>query len=269
MSQEIATRSAEEQALIEAQNAELEGVSFQVPILKVGQPLTREVQAGDAERGEFINTLSGEGLGEEVDFIVCYYNQGRFASDKESGRAFTAFDQLIPESWEPLVGAEFVGTPFVEYADAEERYKERVNAKEIEWGKGPLVSTTHNYTGFVIVDVPEDEEGEAEYQPVRLSLQRTNMPAVRKFTQVQRAMLRGKPFYDLVFHLTTYEKQFKKGPAYLLNPKPGRKTTAEEREDALQLALHVRAGRVASNDEAVADAEGPAPAPKAEGALDV
>lgn len=269
MSTEIATRSEEELALIESQNAELEGVSFQVPILKIGQPLTREVQAGDAEAGEFINTLSGEGLGDAVDFIVAYYNQGRFASDKETNRAYTSFDRVIPASWADLVGEEFVGVPFVEYDGAEERYKERVNNKEIEWGKGPLVSTTHNYTGFVIVEPLEDEEGEPEYQPVRLSLKRTDMPAVRKFTQVQRAMLRNKPFYDIVFALSVYAKQFPKGTAHLLNPKPGRRTTAEERADALELALAVRAGRVAANDEAAADAEAPAAAPKAKGALDV
>lgn len=269
MSQELEVRSAEEQELIAAQNAELEGVSFQVPIIKIGQPLTREVQNGDAEVGEFINTLSAEGLGDAVDFIVAYYNQGRFASDKDSGRAYTAFDSVIPASWAELVGEEFVGTPFVEYPDAEERYKERVNNKEIEWGKGPLVSTTHNYTGLVITSPEEDSDDEPEYSPVRLSLQRTNMPAVRKFTQVQRAMLRNKPFYDIVFNLTTYEKSFAKGRAYLLNPKPGRKTTAEERTDALQLALAVRGGRVAANDDAVADAAPAAAAPDAQGGLDV
>ncbi len=269
MSNELVTRSEEELALIQSQQAEMEGISFQVPILKIGQPLTREVQAGDAERGEFINTLSGEGLGDKVDFIVAYYNQGRFASDKETNRAYTSFDEVIPASWADLVGEEFVGVPFVEYDDAEERYKERVNAKEIEWGKGPLVSTTHNYTGFVIVDPLEDSDEDVEYQPVRLSLQRTNMPAVRKFSTVSRAMLRNKPFYDIVFALSTFEKQFPKGPAYLLSPKPGRKTTAEERADALELALAVRAGRVASNDDAVAEATAPATAPEAKGALDV
>lgn len=269
MSQEIATRSEEELELIKAQDAEMEGISFQVPILKVGQGQTREVQAGDAERGEFINTLTGEGLGTEVGFIVAYYNQGRFASDKDSGRAYTSFDSVIPASWGDLVGEEFVGTPFTEYPDAEEMYKQRVNEKTIEWGRGPLVSTTHNYTGFVLVDPLEDSDEEVEYQPVRLSLQRTNMPAVKKFSTVRRAMLRNKPFYDIVFNLSVYEKQFAKGPAYLVSPKPGRKTTAEERADALGLAMAVRAGRVAANDDAVADADGPTEAPKAKGALDV
>jgi hypothetical protein len=269
MSEELAVRSEEEQALIAAQDTELEGVSFQVPILKIGQPLTREVGNGDAEVGEFINTLTAEGLGEQVDFIVAYYNQGRFASDKDSGRAYTAFDTVIPASWADLVGEEFVGTPFVEYQDAEERFKERVNSKEIEWGKGPLVSTTHNYTGLVVVPQEEGDDGELEYSPVRLSLQRTNMPAVRKFTQVQRAMLRNKPFYDIVFALSTYSKSFAKGTAYLLNPKPGRKTTAEERADALQLGLAVRAGRVAANDEATADATAPTEAPAKGGGLGI
>lgn len=268
MSEELAVRSEAEEALIAAQQAEVDdsGVSFRVPILKVGQPLTKEVQNGDAEVGEFINTLTGDGLGDKVTFIVAYYQKGRFGSDKATNRAYTAFDTAIPKAWADFVGEEWVGTPFDEFPDAEERFKARVNAKEIEWGHGPKVSTTHNYTGLVVLPQEEDEEGEPQYSPVRLSLKRTDMPAVQKFTQVQKALLRGKPWYEIVFNLNVYSKSFTKGPAYLVDPKPGRKTTTLEREDALSLAFNVQAGRVEAQESAEATV---APPSKAEGALDV
>jgi hypothetical protein len=131
----LATRSPEEEAILAAQNQEYDDTPLQTPILKIGQPLTREVQDELAEAGEFINTLSGEVLGDSVEFIVAFYNRGRFASDKDSGRAYVAFSDSIPDHWAELVGEEYVGTPFAEYPDAEERYKERVNNDEIEWAR--------------------------------------------------------------------------------------------------------------------------------------
>ncbi len=264
---EVATRNQDELDLIKAQQAELEDIPFRVPILKIGQYSTREVKAGDAEAGEFINTLTGQGLGDKVDFIVAYCNKGRFASQPKTNRAFTSFDKIIPESWADFVGEEFVGTPFSEHPDAEERYKERANAKEIEWGSGPPISTTHNYTGFVIADVEEGSDDEPEYSPVRLSLKRGDRPAIRKFTDVQRH-LRNRPFYDIVFTLTTYAKTWADDrETYLLNPKMGRKTTAEEKQMALQLAKDVHRGLVLADDDALVEA--PAEPPKVEGALEV
>ncbi len=267
-STDLEKRSPEELELLKAQDAEFDNDSFQTPILKIGQPLTKEVQDESAEPGEFINSLTGEGVGDKIGFIVAYYNKGRFATD--DGRAFVAFDANIPEAWSDLVGEEFVGTPFTEYPDAEEQFKNRVNAKEIEWGKGPKISTTHNYTGLAVVSAPEGSDEAEELQPVRLSLQRTNMPAVRKLNSIKRAVLRNRPFYDVVFDLATYKKDFGRGSAYLLNPKQGRTTTPEEREEAYNLALAVQGGRVQSVGES--DEGGPsAPVaePKSEGALDV
>lgn len=269
-STELAVQNQEELALAQAQDAEFDSETVSVPILKIGQPLTKEVQEGEAENGEFINTLTGEAVSGPIEFIVSFYNKGRFASDKKSGRAFVAFSDTIPESWADLVGEEFVGTPFSEYPDAEETYKERVNAKEIEWGKGPLVSTTHNYTGLVVVQPLEGDEGEPELQPVRLSLQRTNVPAARKFNTIKRMVLRNKPFWDIVFELSSYEKSFTQGKSYLLSVKSGRKTTADEKEQAKELALHVAGGRVSANDEAADDAPTkPQSEPEAAGGLAV
>lgn len=242
--------------LIAGQEEEFSDDSLQIPILKIGQPLTREVQAEQAEPGEFINTLTGDGLGNELDFIVAYYQQGRFAADRETNKAYVAFGDVIPDAWEPLLGAQFVGTRFDEHPDAEEVYKERVNNKEIEWGKGPSISTTHNYTGIALVPV-RDEDGnptdEVEMQPVRLSLQRTNMPAVRKINSLKKMSLRGQPFFNRVFNLSTERKSFAKGPAFLLVPKMGRETDIEERLAAADLAKLVRAGRVADNQASADD----------------
>jgi hypothetical protein len=254
-STEVATLSPEEQALINQQEQEFDDSLFQTPILKIGQPLTREVQNEQAEAGEFINTLTGEGLGDKLSFIVSYYQKGRFATN--DGRAFVAFGDTIPEAWSDLVGEEFVGTPFTEYPDAEEQFKAAVNAKEREWGKGPIVSTTHNFTGLAVVEPVEGSDEPPEYQPVRLSLQRTNMPAVRKILTLKRAMLRGKPFWDLTFDLSTYKQQFDRGSAYLLNVKAGRKTEPDERSEAMELAQAVAAGRVTDNAESAEAPQAP------------
>ena len=255
-------------ALQAQQESEFDSDSFQTPILKIGQPLTREVQAEQAEAGEFINTLTGEGIGNAIGFIVSYYQKGRFAADRDSGRAYVAFGDTIPEAWEPLVGDQFVGTRFDEYPDAEETYKQRVNDKEIEWGKGPLVSTTHNFTGFAIVSPLEGEEA-PDLQPVRLSLQRTNMPAVRKLLTLKKASLRNKPFWDKVFDLSTSKKEFQKGVAYLLEVKLGRDTTSDERSAAVELAQAVASGRVTDNSATASDEGRKAPEPEAKGGLSV
>lgn len=256
-------------ALVAAQQAQEYGDDelIQTPILKVGQALTKEVQEGDAEAGEFINTLTNEGLGNSVEFICAYYNKGRFASDKD-GRAYVAFSSEIPDAWEPLVGAEFVGEPFSEYSEAEEKFKAAVKAKEREWGHGPLVSTTHNFTGLLVVG----EEGESlDYQPVRLSLKRIDVPAARKITTLQRAVLRNKPPWDAVLRLSTLKKTFGKNAAYVINPtdiKIVRDTTPDEKLIGSEVALAVMSGRTESvgAEDAVADK---AVEPKADGAIPV
>jgi multidrug efflux pump subunit AcrA (membrane-fusion protein) len=211
------------------------------PILKIGQPLTREVQEGDAEAGEFINTLSNEGVGTAVEFIAVYYNRGRFATNQDKDKTFVAFDSTIPERWEELVGPEWVGEPFSEYPEAEEQYKAAVNRKEREWGKGPQVSTTHNYTGFVVAD--------DDYQPVRLSLKRIDVPAHRKIRTLQRAMLRNKPPWDRVLRLVTKKETYGKNQAYTIDPsnlKFIRETSPEEKAMGSQLAFAVMQGRTVS-----------------------
>lgn len=254
---EIATRDEAEAALLAAQEDVLEEDSFQTPILKLGQPLTAEVRAGDAEAGDFINSLTGENLGNAIEFIVSFYQRGRSARDAKTGDYYLAFGDTIPPSWEPLVGEEFVGTVFTEYPDAEEVYKQRVNSNEIEWGKGPLVSTTYNYTGHVIVpEVVGDEDSEPQLQAVRLSLQRSNKKSADKIGSIKRSLLHNKPFWDKVFLFTTQEDPKSSYGNFILTPKVGRDTTAEEREQAKSLALALMGGRVEVKGEDADPQEG-------------
>lgn len=260
-------QSAEVDAILAAQAAEEDDEPISVPILKVGQSLTKEVQAEQAEAGEFINTLTNEGLGTQVELIVSFFNKGRFAADRDSGRAFVAFGAEIPPAWEDLVGESFVGTRFDEYPDAEEQYKIRVNNKEIEWGKGPLVSTTHNFTGLVIASPIEGEDDVPTVSPVRWSAKRTDVPAARKLRSLQRMYLRGKPSWDLTFVLKTTKKQFGQYGSYIVEVSKGRETTADEKAQAIDLAQAVIQQRVNTNEDGAVDS---APvAPDAEGGLGV
>lgn len=253
------------QALLAQQEEEFEEGLFTTPILKIGQPLTREVQNDQAEAGEFINTLTGDGLGDKIGFIVAYYHKGRLAVD-DDGRTYVAFQDTIPEQWEDFVGEEFVGTPFTEYPDAEEQFKARVNRKEIAWGSGPAVSTTHNFTGLAIVPAVEGEEDDR--QPVRLSLKRTDMPSVRKLMTIKRAVLRNRPFWDIVFDLSTEKNTYGKGSAFNLAVKQGRATDAVEREEATALAQAVIAGRTVDNFASDSAQDAPVE-PDAKGGLEV
>jgi hypothetical protein len=225
--------------------------------------------AEQAEAGEFINSLTGEGLGDKIGFIVSYYQQGRFAAT-EDGKAFVAFGNTIPDQWEPLVGPEWVGQAFADYPEAEEKFKAAVNAKEREWGKGPLVSTTHNFTGYAIVPGldPEDEE---TLVPVRLSLKRTDVPAAKKLISLKK-MLRLKAFWDMTFDLATERKAFGRHQSYVISVKAGRPTTDEERLIAVQLAQDVASARVQDNSAAEVEGDAKARAEAAEapeGALGV
>jgi hypothetical protein len=221
--------------------------------------------AEDAEAGEFINSLTGEGLGNAIGFIVSYYQQGRFAAT-DDGKAYVAFGSEIPEQWEPFVGAEWVGKPFSEYPEAEEQFKADVNAKRREWGKGPQVSTTHNFTGYAIVP-GLDAEDEDVLVPCRLSLKRTDVPAAKKLISLKR-MLRLRAFWDHTFDLSTEKKTYGRHQSFVVTVKAGRPTTDEEKLLAVQLAQDVASQRVQDNsaDEVAANAAEPE---KPEGALGV
>jgi hypothetical protein len=230
----------------------------------VCQALTKEVKEGDAEAGEFLNTLTGESHGTRVEFIPAFYQRGRAASMKD-GRYLVAISQdLIPETWADLVGEEFVGTPFADFPDAEEQYKNRVNRKEIEWGKGPAISTTYNYTGLVL---PEDPDGGEDSMPVRISFLRSTKSAHDKLSTLKKSTMRNKSWWDVAFELTTQEKTFGRNTSFVVNVKKLRETTAEEKARAVELATAVMRGNTQGNDEVAA--EGRVERPEAAGGLAV
>ena len=265
MSNEVVVRdelTPEVQAIMAQQDTDIGEVQYQTPILKLCQGLTKEVAAGDAEAGEFLNTLTGDSYGTKVDFVVAYYQNGR-AITLPDGRYFPLIGQeIIPESWAEAVGEQFVGTPFSEHPDAEETYKERVNAGEIEWGKGPKISTLFSYTGLVV-----NEELD-EPMPARIDFKRTTKSAHDKLMTLKGATLRNRPFWDVVFELSTESKQFGRNEAFIVKVKKARDTTPDEKELATRVALAAIGGATQSNAE---DAErGSAPAaPAAQGGLGV
>lgn len=235
---------------------------FQVPILKIAQALTKEVQDPNnpAQSGEFVNTLTGETYGNAISFIIAYRQYGRAIADRATGKYYVAFGDLIPDAWGEILGEQFVGTRFDEHPDAEEQYKARINESggTLKWGSGPKIATTYNYTGLALVPVRDEDdqpvEGEFEYAPCRFSLSRGSTKSARKINQLYKTMLRPpKQFWSRVFDLKTELQQFNSGAAYIPMPSLGRPTTADEQELAADLALAVRAGRVSDN----ADGEDP------------
>lgn len=229
-----AAAQADLEAQLAAQNQEEADASdIQIPLLKVGQPLTEEVSSGDARPGEFINSLTREGLGTEIEFVVAGYTKGRFFhGDRKKGiRARKAYGtKTVPWRDSP-----FYGQPFTEHPDAEEKYSERVNAGEIEWGSGPTISTTYDFTGYVVSGL---EEGEQPI-PVCLSLMRTNSKQAKKWITLLDAVLRGR-YWDAVFNLSTDVAKSEQGNYYNIAVKKGDKTSPEQRQAAVNLALILR-----------------------------
>lgn len=253
MSKELVVMSDAEKDLALAMKADLEGeTDLVVPVLKVCQSLTAEVVEGDAKPGDFINSLTQENFGNEVEFVVAAYQKGRFFSDKETGRSYAAIGSIAPDSWPE----EYAGRVFAEIDDAEESFRDLVNAEKIEWGTGPKISTTHNFIGFAA----------GSEVPVRLSLMRTNNGAARKL----KTMLRFSAApWDQTFILKTESQRSSRNEPYQsLVVKQGSKTTAEQREMAVAIALAVKGDRVTSGDaDALEDA--PVKPKKAADALDV
>lgn len=249
-----------EEQLASQNQDEIDSSDIQIPLLKVGQPLTDEVAVGDASAGEFINALTREGLGSEVEFVVAGYNKGRFfhgdrATNRRARKAYGVKD--VPWKEDP-----HYGEPFTSHPDAEECYSERVNAGEIPWGKGPPISTTYDFTGHVVSDLGEDEEP----IPVCLSLMRTNSRAAKKWATLLQAVLRGR-YWDAVFVVTTERTTNEKGNYYTVNVRQLRKTTVDEKQRALNLAQVLRSQTVSVVGEA--DEAKPAREPAAEGGLAV
>jgi hypothetical protein len=268
---ELATKPEAEIALsaqadLEAQLAgenqdQVDASDYQIPLLKIGQALTAEVIDGEARPGEFINSLTREGLGTDIEFVVAAKTKGRFDhGDRQKGeRARKAYGiKTVPWAGDP-----FYGLPFTEHPDAEEQFAARVNAGEIEWGKGPRISTTYDFYGHVVSGLAEDEDP----IPVCLSLMRLNKNQAKKWVTILDAVLRGR-YWDRVFTLTTEQQRGEQGNFYTINIKQGRKTEAFEKQRATGLALAVKHQNinVVGDDES---APGATAEPAAAGGLEI
>lgn len=232
-STEIEPLSPEEEALVSANQSEANTDDFIVPILKLAQPLTNEVSDGLASPGDYIMSLTGEAYPAPVEFVVAGKGVGRFKPGKKGERTLVANDSaIVPWKDDP-----FFGSPFTEHPDAEEAFKAAVNAKTREWGSGPPIQTTANYTGFVLgSDVP-----------VRYSIRLTNKHArsvKQKWNTLLDAVLRGR-YWDQVFELGSTQETNPSGDRYYVPTiKLLRKTTPEERQKAVELATVLRSQSV-------------------------
>lgn len=245
-----AALAAEEEALVAANQSEVDSSDFTVPILKLAQPLTGEVTSGDARPGQYVLGLTGETFDGPFEFVVAGKGRGRFRPGRDGERTLVAYDtNTVPWKDDP-----FYGKPFSEHPDAEEQYKARVDAGDQEWGKGPSIQTTFNYTGYII----------GSEVPVRISLRRTSAPAARKWNTLLDAVLRGR-YWDKVFTVSSELQKNEKGTYYVATVSIGRPATAEEKTAAIGLATALRNQRVVT----VGEEDAPLVEPDAQGGLEV
>jgi hypothetical protein len=250
---ELAPLSDEEAALVAGVKSNFDQNDLILPQVRLTQPLSRAVQEGDAQAGEFVNTLTGENYGSEFDLVIASYFKGRFYSDDEGG-AFVAAGDVAPENWPE----KYAGQHFTDLPDAEEQYKAAANAGQHEWGGGPPIRTTYNYVGVIV------SEG-AERVPVRLSLQRTSTPTARKINSI---IDMSRAPWDKTFHVEAEQRESKGRSYHIVDVKVGRPTEADERAVAVELARNFQQAQ--GNVQLVGDEEEKASKPAArEGSLDL
>lgn len=235
---------AEIAALASSAVADVKSEDLQLPNVKLTQQLTKEVVQGDVDAGVWLNTLTQEEYGDTVSVVIVKFFYGRFYSDKDTNRGYAAFGDVVPNYWPE----KYAGQRFVDLDDAEERYKELANADVISWGKGPPISTTYNFVGYLLEDgdVPERPS------PVRFSLMRTSAKAARKVLNVIK--LAGAPWDQVI---TLEAERADDGRYFETKASTGRQTSPDEKGLALQLAQVVaNAGDSVAlvGDEAEADA---------------
>jgi hypothetical protein len=220
-------RTPEELALMESQSEDINDADLVVPHLKLCQGTTKNVPDG-VHPGDFFNALTGENYGTEISFTVAAFKKGRFGVDKET-------DEIIASGFDPVDPV--TGMAWEDHPDAEEQYSARANRGDIEWGSGPPISTTYNYFGYV----------NESPVPVRYSMMRSAAPAAKKWL----TMLRFLPaFWDQKFTLTSklIEKGKQKYHGVDVVQAPG-KTTPEERQQAVTLAMAVKTDRVKTDED--------------------
>lgn len=250
MTEEIAERESQE--LEPAQIAELaqqalagtDDKDVVLPVVKLTQGQSREVQNDKAEIGHYINTLTGEDYGGSVELVVVSAYKGRFLSD-DNDDVYVASGEVAPKNWPE----EYAGKHFADIPVAEEQWKLRSNANEIEWGKGPVIETTHNFIGFR----PEEPA-----LPLRISLKSTSAKAGKVLNTLLRVS--GAP-WDNTYVLSADRTQNAKEQIYhVAKVAQGRQTTAEERQNGIKLFTTIRDSQVVYEGDDSLASDGPAQA---------
>lgn len=194
-----------------------------LPVLKVTQQLSNEVESGDAESGQFVNSLTGDNYGDAVELIVCGYFKGRLLAPRDADQVYVAQGDVAPQSWPE----EFAGRRFDEIEEAEELTRERANAPGGVW-EPPLIQTTHNYIGL-LPDAPD--------LPVRLSLKSTSVPAHRKIKTLLTFAPGGRAWANVIKLGTARKTNKANKPYFVVEAARGRETTPEEQQAAVKLAV--------------------------------
>jgi hypothetical protein len=233
-----------EQELIQATQSEFgDDQDLVIPYLKVCQPLTKEVGENGIQAGDIINALTGENFGRSVEFVVGGFHKGRFQADDNTNKNLCVDPNVSPS-----------GVPYPDDPDAEEQFRAAVQRGEKVWGKGPPISTTYNFVGFA----------SGSEMPVKLSMMR----AATKVAQKWLTMLRfSRAPWDTVYTLGTVQTQNKGGQKFWLpTVTQAGKTTAEQRQSAVNLAQALQVKSVEYAEEDVSEAQ---PKPADTGGLDI
>lgn len=234
---ELEPLTPEEQVLVDAARSQIDRSKLVLPALKLTQSLTGEVQEGNAEPGEFINSLTGENYGSEVELVVAALFDGRFYSS--DGSNYAAQGDVAPDNWPE----EYAGKPFADIPDAEEQWKAATNANEHPWGKGPPISTTHNFVGLVV--------GSESTLPVRLSLMRAANPSAFK---LQTLIYAARAPWDRTFILKAKREVNASNQAYFIpDVSQGGVTDPELRQAAVNLAQEFATAKAAGEVELAGD----------------
>lgn len=229
-----------------------------VPILSVVQGTSKNPPEG-AKNGDFYNALTGDVFGADIDLLVVTYHRGRFfvekdANGKRTGRTFAAgTDPVVPQFWPD----QFKGRVFAELPEAEERYAEMANDGQIEWGSGPPIQTTYNFTGFVVRPELED----AEPFPVRLPVKSTSAKAGKA---IIRALAPLRNYWQRSVRLTTDRKTNAAGEPFYAVEFEGFADAPSDYYRAAALELYAVANQVGIR-EVGGDADAPAATPPGDG----
>lgn len=250
----------DEQALVAGAIAGIDEHDLVLPAIQPTQALSNAVTDGKAEAGHFYNTVTGRDYGDEIEFVIVGYQKGRFLvhnRGEDDERSYVASGDVAPDGWPK----EYAGKAFVDIPDAEESWRARANDPEDshEWGRGPIIATTHNFVGFELSD---------DGLPAKLGLSRTSAPAAKKILTALR--FSGRAPWASTFILKTVSRSKGTKAYFVVQAEQGRTTEAAEIEQAQTLAAQIQqAGAFAleaPSDDAV---ETTAKPKKPEGGVDV